>query len=134
MYVCMYGVEVGSCSCSGSEENGLIFPLNEVQLDLGCDRAAHCPLIITRGVHDDAVQNVVGKCKGKHLALCIENENVKIIGSSVLNYVWSQGSLELWFSLFCQRKKETRQEAASAQEVSLGLIKGTDVRWLWMQL
>lgn len=76
----------------------------------------------------------MGTHRGNHSALCIENETFKIIGSSVLNYVWSQGSLELWFSLFCQRKKEIYQEAASPQEVSLELIKGTDVRWLWMQL
>lgn len=70
------------------------------------------------GIHHDAVQNAVEKCKGRHLALPIENEKCKIIGSSGVNSVWSQGSQELWFSLFCYRKKEIHQEAGPVRRKS----------------
>lgn len=44
--------------------------------------------------------------------------NFKIIDALVLNYVCSQGSLELWFSLFCQREKEIYQEAGPVHRKS----------------
>lgn len=53
----------------------------------------------------------------------------------MLNYVCSQGSLELWvFFVLSQGKGNRSGSWASPQEVSLGLIKGTDARWLWMLL
>lgn len=80
--------------------------------------SASLTLIIAPRVHHDAIQSARKKTQSQALGLRIENEKFKIIGSSALNDVWFQGSLELWFSLFCQRKKEIHQEAGPVHRKS----------------
>lgn len=111
----------GCCERRDRHTNSCLhFPCfkNEMKPQVGYMQVGPWALIVSHGP-----PHMLTECSGRRMwrwasGLRRGEWNFKIIDALVLNYVCSQGSSELWFSLFCQRKKEIYQEAGPVHRKS----------------